>query len=220
VGWYSTGPRLREADVDINQLAANYCETPVLVICEVEVRPGCKGNGFVVWRGMKARACDAVACWPLGVEAAWWRRSTWAQCRGRPGEWRQKGPVGAGTSRGQRARQLERPMLRSTTARCSAVDTGVPQSQQQLLQYAAAIFFCLTHRDAWSCACIILTAAHTRPSIIPLAASLLPHSPRRWGCPSPPTAQSTKCGRCAFDDCSCRSREQSERAVGTGLPEA
>lgn len=36
VGWYSTGPRLREADVDINQLVANYCETPVLVICEVE----------------------------------------------------------------------------------------------------------------------------------------------------------------------------------------
>jgi len=38
VGWYSTGPRLREADVDINQLVANYCESPVLVICEVEVR--------------------------------------------------------------------------------------------------------------------------------------------------------------------------------------
>ncbi|KAI8466246.1 MAG: 26S proteasome regulatory subunit [Monoraphidium minutum] len=36
VGWYSTGPRLREADVDINQLVANYCESPVLVICEVE----------------------------------------------------------------------------------------------------------------------------------------------------------------------------------------
>lgn len=36
VGWYSTGPRLREADIDINQLIANYCETPVLVICEVE----------------------------------------------------------------------------------------------------------------------------------------------------------------------------------------
>lgn len=36
VGWYSTGPRLREADVDINQLMASYCETPVLVICEVE----------------------------------------------------------------------------------------------------------------------------------------------------------------------------------------
>jgi 26S proteasome regulatory subunit N8 len=38
VGWYSTGPRLREADVDINQLMAGYCEAPVLVICEVEVR--------------------------------------------------------------------------------------------------------------------------------------------------------------------------------------
>jgi hypothetical protein len=40
VGWYSTGPRLREADVDINQLMASYCETPVLVICEVEVGGG------------------------------------------------------------------------------------------------------------------------------------------------------------------------------------
>ena len=39
MGWYSTGPRLREADVDINQLMANYCDSPVLVICEVEVRP-------------------------------------------------------------------------------------------------------------------------------------------------------------------------------------
>lgn len=38
MGWYHTGPRLREADLDINQLMANYCDNPVLVICEVEVR--------------------------------------------------------------------------------------------------------------------------------------------------------------------------------------
>ena len=37
VGWYSTGPRLREADLDINALLSNYAETPVLVICEVNV---------------------------------------------------------------------------------------------------------------------------------------------------------------------------------------
>lgn len=36
VGWYSTGPKLKEADLDINQLMTNYCSTPVLVICEVE----------------------------------------------------------------------------------------------------------------------------------------------------------------------------------------
>lgn len=35
VGWYSTGPRLREADLDINAMLSNYTETPVLVICEV-----------------------------------------------------------------------------------------------------------------------------------------------------------------------------------------
>jgi 26S proteasome regulatory subunit N8 len=35
IGWYHTGPRLREADLDINQLVAGYCDAPVLVICEV-----------------------------------------------------------------------------------------------------------------------------------------------------------------------------------------
>lgn len=37
VGWYSSGTRLRSSDLDINQLFGNYCETPVLVICEVQV---------------------------------------------------------------------------------------------------------------------------------------------------------------------------------------
>lgn len=36
VGWYSTGPKLKEADIDINDLIGTYCEKPVLVICEVE----------------------------------------------------------------------------------------------------------------------------------------------------------------------------------------
>eukprot|EP00879_Flechtneria_rotunda_P004994 GHRR01005270.1.p1 GENE.GHRR01005270.1~~GHRR01005270.1.p1 ORF type:complete len:341 (+),score=129.72 GHRR01005270.1:209-1231(+) len=36
IGWYSTGPRLREADISIQQLMTNYCSNPVLVICEVE----------------------------------------------------------------------------------------------------------------------------------------------------------------------------------------
>lgn len=36
MGWYSTGPRLREADPDINDLMTNYCDHPTLVICEVE----------------------------------------------------------------------------------------------------------------------------------------------------------------------------------------
>jgi hypothetical protein len=38
IGWYSTGPRLREADLSMHQLMTNYCSNPVLVICEVEVR--------------------------------------------------------------------------------------------------------------------------------------------------------------------------------------
>lgn len=36
VGWYSTGPRLREADPAIHSLMARYCDHPVLVICEAE----------------------------------------------------------------------------------------------------------------------------------------------------------------------------------------
>ena len=41
VGWYSTGPRLREADLDINDLVCNYCDNPLLVICEVQARDPC-----------------------------------------------------------------------------------------------------------------------------------------------------------------------------------
>ncbi|CAD7705460.1 unnamed protein product [Ostreobium quekettii] len=36
VGWYSTGPRIREADLDINDLISRFCDNPVLVICEVQ----------------------------------------------------------------------------------------------------------------------------------------------------------------------------------------
>eukprot|EP01026_Neomeris_dumetosa_P019855 TRINITY_DN1800_c0_g2_i2.p1 TRINITY_DN1800_c0_g2~~TRINITY_DN1800_c0_g2_i2.p1 ORF type:complete len:323 (+),score=54.22 TRINITY_DN1800_c0_g2_i2:58-1026(+) len=35
VGWYHTGPRLRESDLDINELMAKFVPNPVLVICEV-----------------------------------------------------------------------------------------------------------------------------------------------------------------------------------------
>eukprot|EP00798_Chlamydomonas_sp_ICE-L_P024687 gene24687-10318_t len=37
VGWYSTGPKLKESDLDVHELISRFCETtPVLVICEVE----------------------------------------------------------------------------------------------------------------------------------------------------------------------------------------
>lgn len=37
IGWYHTGPRLRETDLDIHQLLSTYCDNPpVLVICEVQ----------------------------------------------------------------------------------------------------------------------------------------------------------------------------------------
>lgn len=38
VGWYSTGPRLKAGDLTINELMADYCDNPMLVICEVQVR--------------------------------------------------------------------------------------------------------------------------------------------------------------------------------------
>lgn len=41
MGWYSTGPRLREADLDINDLVSKYCDTPLLVICEVQASLFC-----------------------------------------------------------------------------------------------------------------------------------------------------------------------------------
>lgn len=36
IGWYHTGPRLREADMDVHQLLCTYCENPILVISEVQ----------------------------------------------------------------------------------------------------------------------------------------------------------------------------------------
>ena len=36
VGWYSTGPKIREADLDIHELVAGYCPSPVLVVIDVQ----------------------------------------------------------------------------------------------------------------------------------------------------------------------------------------
>lgn len=36
VGWYSTGPKIRPADLDVNELFRRYCSNPVLVIVDVE----------------------------------------------------------------------------------------------------------------------------------------------------------------------------------------
>lgn len=38
VGWYSTGPKLRESDLDIQELFYQYCNNPVLVIIDVQPR--------------------------------------------------------------------------------------------------------------------------------------------------------------------------------------
>lgn len=36
VGWYSTGPKIKESDMNINDLIGNYCTNPVLVIVDVQ----------------------------------------------------------------------------------------------------------------------------------------------------------------------------------------
>eukprot|EP00897_Mesotaenium_endlicherianum_P009015 jgi/Mesen1/8141/ME000437S07235 len=36
VGWYSTGPKLRESDLDIQELFHDYCPNPILVIIDVQ----------------------------------------------------------------------------------------------------------------------------------------------------------------------------------------
>jgi 26S proteasome regulatory subunit N8 len=38
IGWYSTGPKLRENDLDIHELFRDYCPNPVLVIIDVQPR--------------------------------------------------------------------------------------------------------------------------------------------------------------------------------------
>ena len=41
MGWYSTGPKLKEADLDIHALFGGYCAAPLLVI--VDVQPKVRG---------------------------------------------------------------------------------------------------------------------------------------------------------------------------------
>lgn len=36
IGWYSTGPKIRPADLEINELFRRYCPNPVLVIIDVQ----------------------------------------------------------------------------------------------------------------------------------------------------------------------------------------
>jgi dynactin complex subunit len=38
VGWYSTGPKLRENDLEIHEVIRRYCPNPVLVIIDVQLK--------------------------------------------------------------------------------------------------------------------------------------------------------------------------------------
>ena len=58
IGWYHTGPRLREADIDIHALMARYCDNPLLVICEFQV-----GARLVARQGAGSGGCNRGG-WP------------------------------------------------------------------------------------------------------------------------------------------------------------
>ena len=57
VGWYSTGPKLKASDLDINDLMSNYCSDPVLVITEVQVRRSSADWIFSVTRALLCHTC-------------------------------------------------------------------------------------------------------------------------------------------------------------------
>lgn len=66
VGWYSTGPKLRQTDISINEQFRQYCSNPVLVI--VDVNPNSKRNNEIptncyvaVDVGVDERIADATA---------------------------------------------------------------------------------------------------------------------------------------------------------------
>ena len=65
IGWYHTGPRLREADIDIHALMARYCDNPLLVICEVQVGGQADGRAGG-WGWMLAGASWQPAAGPQG----------------------------------------------------------------------------------------------------------------------------------------------------------
>lgn len=57
VGWYSTGPKLRENDLDINELFRDYCPNPVLVIIDVQPRElGIPTKAYYAVEGVKVDA--------------------------------------------------------------------------------------------------------------------------------------------------------------------
>ena len=36
VGWYITGTKFKKHDIEINQIMANYCKTPILVLVDAQ----------------------------------------------------------------------------------------------------------------------------------------------------------------------------------------
>ncbi len=60
LGFYSTGPRLREADLDISDLLSSYAESPLLLICEVQVCASGPWQTLHVWSSLADLDCTAA----------------------------------------------------------------------------------------------------------------------------------------------------------------
>ena len=63
VGFYSTGPKLRPADIDIDRFFRRYCAEPVLVI--IDVRPTASGvptQAYVLRFALDLDAVSAACC--------------------------------------------------------------------------------------------------------------------------------------------------------------
>lgn len=59
IGWYSTGPKLRPADLDINELMCKYCTDPVLLICQIKPRDvGLPVNAYVAREQVKPEGTE------------------------------------------------------------------------------------------------------------------------------------------------------------------
>lgn len=44
VGWYSSGPKIRPHDIEINEVFRKYCDKPVFVIIDVQEKKRIFGN--------------------------------------------------------------------------------------------------------------------------------------------------------------------------------
>lgn len=156
--------------MDINQLVANYCDTPVLVICEVEVRSGlimgqdcfgCTVQPTVLWHNKQQQ----LFCSKIYIKML---------CRT--------------TCQYRHFKQLE---YGATALQWLSIFCGVYMAAHGTIGINRLGSAMRSPPPVTSCAYgLLMHCPHFVPLMVPLACS-----PRRSACPSQPTARSMKCGR-------------------------